>query len=263
MSDEATVRRILGEIQQAQQQQQNDIRTFTDPNVVYQSPPPIPVVINDNNNNNHVNQQNLWVTERLQKAVRWNWITQASVNMLKTDQERETLAISYEIQQEWYHDWNVVTRKFTARAFLMANGNPTRKTFYARLKETTIEPYPSILAFSHGGKSFFNRAVDPDSHDLRVNFYYDEEYPWAGYLIQTWWPQYGNTERYDIIRKNEFKARILHDEITDAGQIVREGGYDIKKKVEDSSGMFLLIGGSILAIAAVGSSAALVSAIKK
>jgi len=201
----------------------------------------------------------VWIDTRLEKAKEDHYYSQNQLDALVGKREaRLNAAMQYEIAREWYYDWNPITRRATAKLFLQAQELKTPTELFRKLVDLNqVQPWASILSYSHGA---FDLPINPATQDMRTSFYYEEEYPWVGYLVTSWWPTYGNTERYDLLRKNAFKNAIG----------TRNIAVPLKKDAEKTSdwfeknaNTFYFTGAAILGIAAVGASASLVSAVKK
>lgn len=149
-------------------------------------------------------QEDVWIGLTLQRALDWNNVTQAQIDNCNTTEERRLLAIDYEIKKEWYWDWSVTnTRQWAADSFLK-HWNLTRVQIYNNLIKDKFEPWMSINAFMGKGE----RVIHPNDPDMRVDELYNHTYPWAGFLVSTWWPRYGSN--FDIIRRDSFRLRISH-----------------------------------------------------
>ncbi len=148
-----------------------------------------------------------WIRWDLARALQWNRLTQSQIDAAQTEEERRQLAIQHEIQWEWYWDWNETnTRQWAADDF-KRRWSLTNEQIYRRLLENNNEPWMSINAFNGQGE----KLVHPNSGDMRVDLLYNHTIPWAGYLIETWWPRYGNNRDYfGTVRVDSFALRISH-----------------------------------------------------
>ncbi len=195
-----------------------------------------------------------WIGIIIQKAKLENFFSQQEVDAFDTATRKLNAAMKYEIEREWYWDWHKETRVYTAGLFLQSQNRPSRIKMYRLLLANDVEPWMSILAFSHNS---FSAPLDPNSSDIRADFYYNEEYPWAGYLITQWFLVYGDTGRFDQLRKDSFARRISH--------ISPNAAVALKKAEEtydDNKGKIVFAGTAALGIAAVFAVASLATALK-
>ena len=185
-----------------------------------------------------------WINGVFSRGLLWNDITQSEIDNAKTFEERRQLAIQFEIKKEWYWDWNEQQTRRWAADYFLDYWKLTRRQIHQLLLENDAEPWMSINAFNGLG----TKVIDPTTRDSRVDYLYDLTYPWAGYLIQFWFPKYGDNWNRFGQRVVDFKFRISHiipdpvigtqHIVTEAEKIIKETKKDIVRfadKIEDGA----------------------------
>lgn len=172
--------------------------------------------------------------------------------------------IAFELEYEWYKDWSPWTIIYAARQFKQSHPM-TNLQFYDKLLADDSEPWMSINGWIGSSVS----PVDPRSGDIKAGYYYDIEYPLVGYLVQVWFPIYGNNPQRYGSRVTDFKARIEHGppnpfRIKDrVVKNVEDTVQKIEENVSENKGYLIAGSVAILGIAALYPIASIVSDVKR
>jgi hypothetical protein len=241
---------------------------------------------------------NPWVNPTISEAISRGWIKNDDTRLHVFNWRRD-LATWFQLQHHWYMYFHPYVKQWCANEFKKKHPQ-TRQQLYEKLYANDAEPYQSMNAYfgfsGVGIKTIVGGVVGsvlgpggtiggaalagglgggyvplpPKGDDTRTDFYYETEYPFAGFIIESWWPQYGSDEsRHSLADRTVFQARISHlipnvklgaDKIEKAAE---KGADDLSKWWEKNSTNLYVVGVAVLGIGALGASASLVNAIKK
>jgi len=206
--------------------------------------------------------ENQWIGTTLVQAINDKFVYIGDVQTAPFEIRRQ-MAIDYQMQYYWYFFFHPEVKKWMANEFRRIS-KLTDQQMYKLMRANDYEPWISVLAYLGGGT-----PLAPNSPDSRTRYVYEIEYPFDAYLIQYWWPTYGNTSRHGDTDKFNFKYRISH--ITPNIPLVIDNTIDsVKKKgkaLDDSweKNKGYILGGiaAVIIVSGIGASAALVNEIKK
>lgn len=190
-----------------------------------------------------------WIYLTLQRAIEDGVLDPNYLMGYNYLQLRNT-AMNYAVENIWWEDWPTGARQQAAVDFLEKYDQP-RKEFYTKLKSASFEPYSSIAAWV-GDVGF----PDPSTRDSNVDYLYEFQYPFIGYLYENVFTTFTTTQLVSKFGARGAGMTFKFSHTLPTLPQVKTGVGDIFEEMKP-----FLIGGLI--IVGIGASASLVSAVRK